>query len=455
MNPLEAMMWRAEVDPRLRSNVMVVGVLDTAPDWERLVAAHEWATRLIPRLRQRVVEPAFGLGIPSWEVVEHLDLDAHLRRMRVAGGVGLRELLDTAAERAMPPFDRARPLWDAVLVEGMEDGRAGYLLKLHHTLADGVGLVQLMSLLASTTREHTPDKPEFPVPEPDTSSRPALLVGQLLRRLSAVPSTLLGTARTAAGWAGQGVTHPWATVSDAAAFTGSVLRAATPPAVEGSALLAARSGSWHFETLDVPLPALKAAGSTLDASLNDAFLAALLGAYRRYHEHFGVVPAEIPIGMPVNLRARGDAPGGNRWAGTRFAVPLAEPDPARRMLGVREAVRAVVNAPVVDGIGLVAPLLARLPPPVLARIQGGATSGNDLQASNVPGVADPVYLAGAQLVRVYPFAPLSGCAATVALTSHHGTCCVAANIDPAAITETEVFARCLQEGFDEVLDLAR
>ena len=66
MNPLEAMMWRAEVDPRLRSTVTIVDVLDSAPDWDRLVDAHEWATHLVPRLRQRVLEPYWGWGPPEW-----------------------------------------------------------------------------------------------------------------------------------------------------------------------------------------------------------------------------------------------------------------------------------------------------------------------------------------------------------------------------------------------------
>ena len=57
MNPLETMMWRAEVDPRLRSPVIILDVLDTAPDWDRVVASHEWATRFVPRLRERVLEP--------------------------------------------------------------------------------------------------------------------------------------------------------------------------------------------------------------------------------------------------------------------------------------------------------------------------------------------------------------------------------------------------------------
>jgi diacylglycerol O-acyltransferase len=53
--------------------------------------------------------------------------------------------------------------------------------------------------------------------------------------------------------------------------------------------------------------------------------------------------------------------------------------------------------------------------------------------------------------QIYPFAPLPGCAAMISMYTHNGTCCVGANLDAAAITDTALFARCLQQGFAEVL----
>ena len=85
MNPLETAMWRAEAaDPRLRVNVSLLELLDPAPDWDRLLAAHEWASRMVPRMRQRVVEPAFALGTPTWVTVADLDLSRHVHRVRAA-----------------------------------------------------------------------------------------------------------------------------------------------------------------------------------------------------------------------------------------------------------------------------------------------------------------------------------------------------------------------------------
>jgi hypothetical protein len=91
---------------------------------------------------------------------------------------------------------------------------------------------------------------------------------------------------------------------------------------------------------------------------------------------------------------------------------------------------------------------------VISQVAGGLTKANDLQASNVPGLREDVYLAGAKIERAYPFGPLPGCAAMITLMSHGDMCCIGANVDPAAITDPELFARCLHDGFAEVLTLA-
>src|SRR5215469_5384358 len=133
MNPLETAMWRAEsADPRLRVNVSLLELLDPAPDWDRLLAAHEWASRMVPRMRQRVVEPTLALGTPTWVTDADFDVSQHVRRVKLPARASMRHLLDIVQEFAAAPFDRDRPLWDALLVEGLTDGRAGYAVKSHH-----------------------------------------------------------------------------------------------------------------------------------------------------------------------------------------------------------------------------------------------------------------------------------------------------------------------------------
>ena len=106
-----------------------------------------------------------------------------------------------------------------------------------------------------------------------------------------------------------------------------------------------------------------------------------------------------------------------------------------------------------DGVGLIAQVLAALPPVLLARVQGGATRANDLQASNIPGLRRAAFVAGARIERSYAFGPLPGGAVMVALMSDRDTCRIGATVDPAAVTEPDVFAACVAEAFDEVLAL--
>ena len=389
MNGLEALMWRAEADPRLRSTVCGLELLDGAPDWERLLAAHEWATRLIPRFRQRVVEPALGLGVPTWAVDGDFDLHYHVRRVRLPEGSGFAGLLAAAVQVGMTPFDRARPLWEAVLFEGLPDGRSAYLLKMHHSATDGLGSVQLLSELHSRTREPSPDKAQVPPPAPEHVTATRALAGQALQTAGALPGAIAGGGRTALRAFGD----PARTLR----FGRSLRRVLADPDAEGSPLLAQRSLSWRWIALDMAFADLRAASKAAGGSLNDAYVAALLGGFRRYHDELGVPLERMPVAIPMSVRSDGDAAGGNRFAGARLALPAGMADPAERIAAVGDAVRAARSEPALNALGFVAPGLARLPAPLISQLAGGLTRNNDLQATNIPGLREDVYIAGAKI----------------------------------------------------------
>jgi len=449
MNALEALMWRAEGDPRLRSTICSLEVLDTTPDWDRFLAAVDWATRLVPRFRQRVVEPALGLGNPAWVVDRDFDLHYHVRRVRLPGSGDWWEALRVAEQIAMTPFDRSRSPWEAVLIEGLPNGQAAFLLKLHHATTDGLGAVQLLAMLHSSQREHNADKPQPGAPPHERTTPTDVLVRQVGKDLAGIPGTLGGLARRFGG----SLRRPDKAAREAAKFATSLQRVLGDPDVDGSPLLADRSLSWRFATLDVPFAPLRAAGKSVGGSVNDAFLAALLGGYRRYHEELGQPVDRIPLAIPISVRKEGDAAGGNQFAGARFAAPVGIVDPAERMQAIGAMVRSARAEPAVAALGSVAPFISRLPAPLISQIAGNMTKANDLQASNVPGIREDRYLAGAKILKAYPFGPLPGCAAMIVLVSHLDGCCVGINMDPAAITDEDRFVRCISEGFDEVLAL--
>ncbi len=449
MNGIETLMWRAEADPRMRSTICSLALLDRTPDWERFVAACDWGSRMAPRFRQKVVEPAFGLGTPCWVNDPHFDLHYHVRRIRLSESAGWRELFETAEQVAMTPFDRARSPWEAVLIDGMPDGHSALLVKLHHSTTDGMGGFQLFAKLHSRTREHDPDKPQPDAPPPEWISPTDLLVEQMSREARAVPGDALKSAGTLVRALGQ----PGKTVQDARRFMESLTRVAADPDAEGSPLLRERSLSWRFLALDVRFEDLRSAARQAGGTLNDAFLASLLGAFRIYHAKLGQAIKTMPIAMPISVRRDDDDQGGNKFAGARFAAPVGVADPLARIEAVGNMVRAARKEPAINGMAFIAPVLARLPAPLLGRLAGGITKTNDLQASNVPGFREELFIAGARIERIYGFGPLPGCATMITLVTHRDSCCIAANVDRAAVTDPELFGQCLEDGFAEVLTL--
>jgi WS/DGAT/MGAT family acyltransferase len=456
MNPLETAMWRAEsADPRLRVNVSMLELLDPAPDWDRLLAAHEWASRMVPRMRQRVVEPTLALGTPTWVTDADFDLSQHVHRVRLPAPGSMRQLLDLVQEFAATPFERDRPLWASLFVEGLADGRAGFAIKSHHSVTDGLGAVQLMIRLHSRTAEHDPQRPEPPVPAAAEATRAGLFAGQVADAVRATPTAAL---RQGAGLLGA-LSRPWETASRAA---GQAVGAArflnqSTSAPAGSVLLSRRGGDWHFEAIDVPLADLKAGAKAAGGSLNDGLLAAVIGGFRRYHEQHGAPVDRLSLGFPISLRNKDDPQGGNRFTGAKFAAPMAERDPAARIAAVRQFVlnARAASAVAADAVpGALAPALGWLPAPVISRVSGRLTSTNDVQVSSIPGVPYPLYIAGSLITHMYPFGPLPGCAAMITLISHVGECCIGINTDTLAVTDPGQLAEDLRIGLDEVIALA-
>jgi WS/DGAT/MGAT family acyltransferase len=451
LNAFEAVMWRAEADRTLRSPIVVIEELDTAPDWDRFLAAHEWGVRMVPRLRQRVVDGPFGLGAPRWADDPAFDLAFHVRRQRLSEDGGFTQLLDVAAHLAMTPFDRTRAPWEAVLVEGLPEGKAAYVLKLHHVHTDGMGGMQLLGGLHSRTREPNPNKPQ-----------PAVVVGEQATSMDAVTHTVRRDAEALPGLlrdVGSGALHvlkdPVGSIGSATRYGQSLRRVLSPPEAGGSPLLANRSFSWRFAALDVSFQYLRAAGKSAGGSFNDAYVAGLLGGYRRYHDAMHApVPDAIPLAIPISIRTAGDADGGNKIASARISGPVSTVDPAARIEEIRALLLAARKEPAVNMISFMSPVMSRLPGQVIATLASPMTKTNDLQASNVPGLTGDAYLAGAKVERMYPFAPLPGCAAMIAVVTHNGVACVGANYDAASFTEPELFVRSLAEGFAEVLELA-
>jgi diacylglycerol O-acyltransferase / wax synthase len=453
LEPFDYLMFRGESDPRSRTAALTIALLDVAPDFARLRTAFDRASRVVIRLRQHVVVPALPIAPAQWITDPDFDLDFHVRRIRIAEPGTMRQLLDFGATFHARPFDTARPLWEALLVEGLEDADApaALIIKMHHAVTDGVGAIELFKQLYDFDRD-AERGPLPPVPSPEDVSSNDLAQRAVQRMPLTMAQNVTRRVARAVRMTRQLLEQPGTALQDATKLLASAQRVLGPSPVPSSPLLRRRSLGRRFEWLEVPLADFRAAGKAAGGSLNDAFIAALSGALRLYHEGLGVPVEGVPLAMPVSLRSHDDPAGGNRFAGARITAPVGELDPAKRIALIRQQVLSAVAEPAINILSVIAPIASRLPASLLATLASGA-GGIDIQASNVPGYVDPPYIAGAKITKVLPFGPLPGVPMMVVLVTMAGTCYVGAHYDTASVTDDELFATCLRAGFDEVLAL--
>src|ERR1700758_875859 len=211
LGPVDFLMHRGEANPRTRSGIMALELLDTTPDWERFRTRFENASRRVLRLRQKVVVPTLPTASPRWVVDPDFNLDFHVRRVRVSGTGTLREVFDLAELILQAPLDISRPLWTATLVEGLADGKAATLLHLSHAVTDGVGSVEMFAEIYDIERDPAP-KPMPPQPIPQDLT-PNDLMRQGLNRLPiALVNGVVGAVSAAVSAAGRVVLDPVSTV---------------------------------------------------------------------------------------------------------------------------------------------------------------------------------------------------------------------------------------------------
>src|SRR4051794_3220851 len=281
MSDSDALMWNIEKDPLLRSTIVTVLFFDRTPDWHTLVARIERGSWLIPRMRQRVATPLLRMGPPHWSCDPHFDLMYHLRRVRVCEPTD-DAVLDLARTAAMAGFDRSRPLWEYTLVEGLEDDRAAMVMKVHHSMTDGVGGMKLLLMLFDFERE-----PADPGPLDGVEAIPTFTAADLvLKSLGHRRRRVVGMTQRAMVDAVHGVEalarHPRASIGHAAEVGSSVARYLAPATTPHSQIMRARTLARALGTFDVALDDLKRAGKAVGGSLNDAFVAGGVGGACRH-----------------------------------------------------------------------------------------------------------------------------------------------------------------------------
>jgi len=448
MRNSDAFTWAMESDPRLRSTVVSVVLLEQTPDWGEVRERLDLISRKLPMFRQRVVASP-PPAPPQWEYHADFDLDYHIRRAAAPGAGTLNDVLEMARLAEMQDFDRARPLWETTLIDGLENGGAAMVCKFHHALTDGIGGVQIAMNLFNVSEElygHAP----LP-PEPEASRRSWLSRYRDTWRYDTgvLGNALTGLVKSTPRLVYDSARRPIATVRSAAGTAASVYRTVRPIGQTGSPLVKNRSTIRRLGVHEVPRPLLLEAAHRCGGALNDAFVAGVAGGLRLYHEKHGVEVGDLHLTMPISLRTKADGIGGNRITLMRFDVPVGEADPVARVKAIHQRTGAVRGEKSVPYTQLIAGALNLMPRWYI----GAVLRHVDFLASDVPGVPVPVFLGGAPVRAQYAFGPTIGSSVNVTLLTYVDTCGLGINVDTAAIPDYDVFYDALVAGFDEVLAL--
>lgn len=459
MTNAEAIMWAVERDPALRSDFCNLTFLDQRPTEDRLGETLGRALESIPRLRQRVVGAPLRIVPPEFADDPTLDLESHVRVVAVPAPGDDRAVLDLCGALAERPLDRARPLWEFTVIEGLPDGRAALLQKIHHTITDGVGGLKLS--LALVDFERDPDLPpgapagtfkDDPAPKSATTFSTArdAVFDAAHRSADAVWRTV--------GAAGHVVTHPAEVpgrAGDAARMLGSIQRQALVTDAARSDVMVDRSLRRHFEVLEVPFGPMRAAAVALGGSVNDVFVTGLASALGRYHERAGSGIDELRLAMPISTRRPGDTSTTNSFVPARVLVPI---QPAHDLYAlfdeVRERLQAAKHETALITAESLAGVIAGLPTAVLVGMTRTQTRTIDFAASNLRGSPVPLYLAGARILGSYPLGPRTGCALTVTMLSYCDDVHMGLNIDPAAIADTGAFMDDVRDAYAALGELS-
>ncbi|MBZ5708359.1 WS/DGAT/MGAT family O-acyltransferase [Nannocystis pusilla] len=356
---------------------------------------------LVPGLRRRMVEVPWNLHHPVWIDDPDFDLSRHLRRATLAPPGDQRALESLVGEVLSTHMNRAHPLWEITVVEGLRGGRVALICKVHHAVIDGAAMATVLERVMSSEY----DAPDITPASRASASEPIpgarrLIVDALrdrLRGLLRLPRLVAQTARAGVRLLqrtrGQGLSLPF-----------------TAPRASFNARLTPRRS---FAAVDLPLADVKALKAALGCTLNDVVLGIAAAGLRRCLDRRGEVHrrpllACIPVatGGPEDARL-----GGNKVSSLLVSLRTDLADPLVRLREIHALTESAKHAHDLEIGGLLEqwteyahPWLARLlMSRVLPRLPRPPVN---LVISNLRGPTDTRYLIGASLERLYLGGPL-------------------------------------------------
>jgi WS/DGAT/MGAT family acyltransferase len=415
---------------------MAVGgllVVDSEPPLTRAMVAERIAERvhLVPRLRQRLEEPPLGIANPVWTDDTSFDIDWHVRQASLPDPGGEAELGALVGREFSHRLDRARPLWEATLIEGLAGGRKALLFKVHHALVDGMAALGMAALVLDPTEE------PLEIPPPDREWSPQKYdmrrhVARLASRpLTRAPKLMIDGMLRALD------PDPRRAATDMRRATEVALELARArPQAPMTPLNRPISPNRRYAVAHTDLARVKAVGKRAGGTVNDAILAVVAGMLGRYLAAAGpeafpeTGERRAPVALvPVSVRVESDGSPelGNRISTVFVDLPIAERDLSERIRAIAAQTRELKQSAAVRAGALMVGASGWAPPLVsgmLARAMGSVRAFN-LVVSNVPGPQQPFYLGGVRMREVYPVVPLNpgNQGLTIGILSYDGQVC--------------------------------
>lgn len=352
----------------------------------------------------KLVEGPLGRWTPAWEIDDDIDIDYHLRHSALPRPGSERELAVLISRLHSIPLDRARPLWEMHLIEGLSHNQFAVYMKIHHALVDGMASVRLMNRTLATK-----PAPDAFVPMWGLSPSQSKTKGSAERDLTGRREALAAMANQF----GQRLNG----AGRVAGALGRIIRGhrntdlphlVAPYSAPDCVLNGAIGPQRRVSTQDFALADIRALAKNAKATLNDMVMALCAGGLRHYLGELQALPSEPLIAqVPVSVRAGDDAGGGNAISMllTNLGTHLA--DPRRRFDCIKASLddgKALLKRLSKNDIDQYSALL--MAPFAIGQVAGIGNRARkpmfNLVISNVPGPKTPLYLNEAEVHSVHP-----------------------------------------------------
>lgn len=391
---------------------------------------------LLPRFRQRLHRPGFGLGRPYWADDPSFDITRHVRVLNLPRPANDNQLLEVCEQIRRRRFDMAHPPWEFWFLNGLPDGRVALFIKLHHTIADGAAGVTALAVFLDTSPDETPPTSSDWNPEP-APTRIELIENNLRDHWKRLRRAI------------RALRHPaalWRRIRKAATEVKRILGEARAPKTSLNRRIGDRR---RLALMRSDLDSFKKAAHSVSGTVNDVLLNVVAGGLRDLLAGRGEPIEHLQPRAIVPIAGGIDTESGNQTtSGMLVPLPVGDPDPHHRLKTIAAETTLRKQTPLsYDQAGILnSPTMQR----ISARLAGRQRISN-LYVANLPGPPMHLYFGQARILELFPIVPLVGNTTIgVGALSYAGQFNLTIVADHDACTDLDVFATGLSSSLAEL-----